>query len=275
MRRLRSLLKELATLDVLDVGSGTGFYIDLWRRLGVRSVTGSDIAEKAVEELSARYPSNRFVRLDIGAEEDPLAERRATTSPPPSTSSSTSSTTIATAEPSGTLRTRSSQEGCSCLPTTSSMARPRVELDAVEQNGLGHRGGRPVGRLRGRREASVLRADERPDRFAQQGAAPLVAIAHARGRGERRVRLDCGSCALSHRDRALLDPSRGPEHGDDRAAGSRSAFQGPHGLPARHADAPHRTAEQLLVGVRRLERADLEALLLVPLGLSLKPCLRA
>ena len=214
MRRLRSLLKELATRDVLDVGSGTGFYIDLWRRLGVRSVTGSDITEKAVEELSARYPSNRFMRLDIGAEENPLAEggfdvatafdvlfhivddehyRRAFRN-------------IAHAlKPGGLLVfTDNFVHG---LTASSSTQSSRTVSDIGSHA--------DVGGLRGRREASVLRADEHPDRFAQQSAALLVAIAHTRGRGERRVRLDCGSCALSHRDRALLDPSRGPEHGDD------------------------------------------------------------
>jgi len=75
-RRLQSLLPERRSLSVLDVGSGTGFYIDLWRRLGVRSVTGSDLTETAVHELRWRFPAEEFSRLDIGADRLPLEGRR-------------------------------------------------------------------------------------------------------------------------------------------------------------------------------------------------------
>ncbi len=51
---------------VLDVGSGTGFYVERWHELGAARVTGSDIAEVAVERLRARFPRDTFVRLDIG-----------------------------------------------------------------------------------------------------------------------------------------------------------------------------------------------------------------
>ena len=51
--------------SVLDVGAGTGFYVDRWKRLGAR-VTGLDLTDVAVEELSRCFPDNRFVRADIG-----------------------------------------------------------------------------------------------------------------------------------------------------------------------------------------------------------------
>lgn len=51
---------------VCDVGSGTGFYVDQWHRLGVPRVTGVDITEKAVEELRRRFPGDGFVREDVG-----------------------------------------------------------------------------------------------------------------------------------------------------------------------------------------------------------------
>jgi SAM-dependent methyltransferase len=54
---------------VLDVGSGTGFYIDLWRELGAGEVTGSDLTGVAVERLRSRYPDVRFEQLDISAPE--------------------------------------------------------------------------------------------------------------------------------------------------------------------------------------------------------------
>ena len=56
---------DLASRDVLDVGSGTGFYIDLWQRLGVRSVTGLDLTDAAVGRLRASFPDVPFRRGDI------------------------------------------------------------------------------------------------------------------------------------------------------------------------------------------------------------------
>jgi SAM-dependent methyltransferase len=50
---------------VLDVGSGTGFYVRLWHELGVEQVTGSDLTGLAVERLRARHPLDEFVQLDI------------------------------------------------------------------------------------------------------------------------------------------------------------------------------------------------------------------
>jgi SAM-dependent methyltransferase len=52
-------------LRVLDVGSGTGFYVDRWRRLGA-AVTGLDLTDVAVQRLAAAFPESRFLRADIG-----------------------------------------------------------------------------------------------------------------------------------------------------------------------------------------------------------------
>ncbi len=52
---------------VLDVGSGTGFYVALWQELGVRELTGCDLTRVAVERLHARFPGVRFEQLDISA----------------------------------------------------------------------------------------------------------------------------------------------------------------------------------------------------------------
>ncbi len=56
---------NVPTSRVLDVGSGTGFYIDLWRSLGAH-ITGSDLTAVAVERLVKRYPDQQIVRLDVG-----------------------------------------------------------------------------------------------------------------------------------------------------------------------------------------------------------------
>jgi SAM-dependent methyltransferase len=74
--RLKSVNSEQATVNgkgptgwtdcaVLDVGSGTGFYVERWLRLGAR-VTGLDLTEVAVAELGRSFPQARFVRADIG-----------------------------------------------------------------------------------------------------------------------------------------------------------------------------------------------------------------
>jgi len=62
---------ERSKSDVLDVGSGTGFYIDLWSQLRAKSVTGSDFAPYAVASLRERFPDKRVVELDITARELP------------------------------------------------------------------------------------------------------------------------------------------------------------------------------------------------------------
>jgi SAM-dependent methyltransferase len=63
-----------AGAEVLDVGAGTGFYVDRWLKLGTR-VTGLDLTDVAVQELTKCFPQARFVRADIGqpAEQLPLA----------------------------------------------------------------------------------------------------------------------------------------------------------------------------------------------------------
>jgi SAM-dependent methyltransferase len=59
---------------VLDVGSGTGFYLELWRELGAGAITGSDLTGVAVERLAAQRPDADAVRLDIGDEAIDLPE---------------------------------------------------------------------------------------------------------------------------------------------------------------------------------------------------------
>lgn len=67
LRALRSLeLRDPTILDVMDIGSGTGFFIDQWKRIGVRSLAGMDITNISVENLKKKYPEFMFFRLDIG-----------------------------------------------------------------------------------------------------------------------------------------------------------------------------------------------------------------
>jgi SAM-dependent methyltransferase len=65
-RLIRSLHADWQNAAVLDVGSGTGFYVDLWKDLGVKSLTGSDLTQTAISRLKREFPDVGFVHLDIG-----------------------------------------------------------------------------------------------------------------------------------------------------------------------------------------------------------------
>ena len=66
--RIKSMNIDLNRVDVLDVGSGTGFYVDNWKELGVNKVVGSDITNVAVEKLKDKYPNDDFFQIDIGSD---------------------------------------------------------------------------------------------------------------------------------------------------------------------------------------------------------------
>lgn len=63
-RIVRSVRRDWDRAEVLDIGSGTGFYVAEWRRLRA-SVTGSDLTRVAVKNLSRAFPENRFVQFDV------------------------------------------------------------------------------------------------------------------------------------------------------------------------------------------------------------------
>jgi SAM-dependent methyltransferase len=65
-RVARALELPPAASRVLDIGPGTGVYIDEWRRWGAMQVTGADITRTAVDALSAKFPDARFVQADVG-----------------------------------------------------------------------------------------------------------------------------------------------------------------------------------------------------------------
>jgi 2-polyprenyl-3-methyl-5-hydroxy-6-metoxy-1,4-benzoquinol methylase len=59
---------------VLDMGSGTGFYLDLWRELGAGHIEGSDITENATRRLRASRPGVPIHRCDLGGDPGQLPE---------------------------------------------------------------------------------------------------------------------------------------------------------------------------------------------------------
>jgi SAM-dependent methyltransferase len=74
-RALRSACRDWRGHNVLDVGSGTGFWIEQWRRLGVASVAGSDFTSGSVARLRKRWGHTAIRSIDITAHEFPLAGR--------------------------------------------------------------------------------------------------------------------------------------------------------------------------------------------------------
>ncbi|MFH1755223.1 MAG: class I SAM-dependent methyltransferase [Candidatus Latescibacterota bacterium] len=74
-RLMRSLQRDTADADVLDIGSGTGFYINRWKELGVNSITGIDLTEVAVRRLSQQFPADTFLQMNIGQSSEALAGR--------------------------------------------------------------------------------------------------------------------------------------------------------------------------------------------------------
>jgi len=70
-RCVRNLPVEPSTANVLDIGSGTGVYVDEWRSWGAPKVTGVDITPTAVQRLGAAFPAFRFIQSDIGEASQP------------------------------------------------------------------------------------------------------------------------------------------------------------------------------------------------------------
>ncbi len=71
VKRVRAALSrfgiDIDRTKVLDIGSGTGFYIDLWRRVGASDIMCCDLTEAAVRALRERYPAAPCTQVDIGA----------------------------------------------------------------------------------------------------------------------------------------------------------------------------------------------------------------
>jgi len=50
---------------VLEIGAGTGAYVDFWKGLGVEHLTGLDISQAAVGHVRERHPEFSFLHRDI------------------------------------------------------------------------------------------------------------------------------------------------------------------------------------------------------------------
>lgn len=65
-RVARSLPLPWSRAQVLDLGSGSGFYVDQWQRLGVAKVVAASLAGVAETESREGSPSHDIILLDIG-----------------------------------------------------------------------------------------------------------------------------------------------------------------------------------------------------------------
>jgi len=46
------------------VGTGTGFYLEIWKELGCKKLSGIDITSTAIENLAFKYPQYEFLRAE-------------------------------------------------------------------------------------------------------------------------------------------------------------------------------------------------------------------
>ncbi|WP_458720931.1 class I SAM-dependent DNA methyltransferase [Candidatus Nitrosocosmicus sp. R] len=75
LKKIKDLNIESSQVDILDIGSGTGFYISLWKELMLPNVTGCDLTKTAVTNLKAKFPDFRFLEFDIGDDTIPISEK--------------------------------------------------------------------------------------------------------------------------------------------------------------------------------------------------------
>lgn len=57
---------------VLDIGSGTGFYVEYFYSRNAKMITGLDITEASTEYLQNKFPGLTFITTDISDEELPI-----------------------------------------------------------------------------------------------------------------------------------------------------------------------------------------------------------
>lgn len=72
--RLRKIFRKIISnpeAKILDIGSGTGFVIDIWAKQ-TNKINGIDISSTAISRLKQKYPTFNFFELDAGTNSIPL-----------------------------------------------------------------------------------------------------------------------------------------------------------------------------------------------------------
>lgn len=70
----RNGLTNISGRSVLDVGAGTGIWLDFWHRHGVSKVAGLDFTQASVDMLRQRFPHDQIVRADLSVSPLPLTD---------------------------------------------------------------------------------------------------------------------------------------------------------------------------------------------------------
>lgn len=73
-KTLGRLSLKPAEASALDIGPGTGFYIDLMDKMGISQIYGADITEAATEGLKEKFPQHTFLQVDISEPNPPFGE---------------------------------------------------------------------------------------------------------------------------------------------------------------------------------------------------------
>ncbi len=55
--------------SVLEIATGTGVYVEMWKQLGVARLAGIDISQNATDHLKGRFPEFSFHKRDLSAPE--------------------------------------------------------------------------------------------------------------------------------------------------------------------------------------------------------------
>ena len=63
---MKCLKVNFSEIAVMDICSGTGFYIERWKELKVESIHGTDITNVVITNLSKQFSDATFSQLDIG-----------------------------------------------------------------------------------------------------------------------------------------------------------------------------------------------------------------
>lgn len=73
--KLQRLISNIDSVEVLDIGSGSGFYVDIWKQLGVKDVMGCDITSVSVKSLRNVSPRADFMEFDLSSNVIPIAKQ--------------------------------------------------------------------------------------------------------------------------------------------------------------------------------------------------------
>lgn len=71
LRTLRPFARS--GMRVLDAGSGGGFYVDLWKRLGAGRITATDLTRASLKAVERRFPGVEVAEFDLGGARLPAA----------------------------------------------------------------------------------------------------------------------------------------------------------------------------------------------------------